>query len=163
MGTALDYYGYQPRGAGVGPAAIAHSEVRLLQTKADKRWGFAANPRGPWLSDPAKEIEGKCTFECKTVPHITLKSIAQNVALDAIFARHAADTRWRGSERSTTALKSVTAELRQKLAAKLLRKRKAVRARKSVTDADRRRWQLPKRRGASGKCRSMRMMIGPRS
>ena len=27
-------------------------------------------------------------FIYKTVPHITLKSIAQNVALDAIFAKH---------------------------------------------------------------------------
>jgi hypothetical protein len=44
---------------------------------------------GAWLSDPAKEIEGKCTFQCKKVPPITLKSIAQNVALDAIFAKHA--------------------------------------------------------------------------
>ncbi len=27
-------------------------------------------------------------FVCKTVPHITLRSIARNVALDAIFTRH---------------------------------------------------------------------------
>jgi adenine-specific DNA-methyltransferase len=30
----------------------------------------------------------KMTFKCKTVPHITLKSIARNTSLDPIFAKH---------------------------------------------------------------------------
>jgi len=45
------------------------------------------NSNGPWLTDPEANIQGTCTFDCKTVPHITLKSIAQNQALDPIFAK----------------------------------------------------------------------------
>ena len=28
------------------------------------------------------------TFQCRTVPHITLKSIARNTSLDPVFAKH---------------------------------------------------------------------------
>jgi len=81
-------------------------------------------------------------FEYKTVPHITLRSIAQNVALDAIFARHhpildetlaVLNAAWH----------TVTPEVRQRLAAKLLEK-ETREGKKAITDADRRRWQLPK-------------------
>ena len=48
----------------------------------------ARNPHGTWLTDPTGKIPGKATFQCKTVPHITLKSIARNTSLDPIFAKH---------------------------------------------------------------------------
>jgi adenine-specific DNA-methyltransferase len=48
----------------------------------------ARNPNGTWLTDPTGKVPGKATFACKTVPHITLKSIARNTSLDPIFARH---------------------------------------------------------------------------
>jgi adenine-specific DNA-methyltransferase len=73
-------------------------------------------------------------FVYKTVPHIALKSIAQNVALDAIFARHQPIL----EEKLTAlnaALKTVTPELRRKLAAKLLEKERRE-GKKAVTDAE---------------------------
>ncbi len=81
-------------------------------------------------------------FIYKTVPHITLKSIAQNVALDPIFARHQPilDEKLKALNAE---LKKVKLDLRQKLLAKLARKEKQE-GKKSITDADRRRWQLPR-------------------
>lgn len=46
------------------------------------------NPNGTWLADPSDTIPGKVSFKCKTVPHITLKSIARNTLLDPIFNKH---------------------------------------------------------------------------
>ena len=48
---------------------------------------FSATPTVPGFTDPEGKIQGTCTFDCKTVPHITLKSIAQNQALDPIFEK----------------------------------------------------------------------------
>ena len=81
-------------------------------------------------------------FVYKSVPHITLKSIAQNVALDPILARHQPilDEKLKALNAE---LKKVKPDLRQKLLAKLARKEKQE-GRKSITDADKRRWQLPK-------------------
>ncbi len=81
-------------------------------------------------------------FVYKTVPHITLKSIAQNVALDAIFAKHQPVLDEKLGTLNAT-LKPVTPELRRKLTTKLLDKERRE-GKKAVTDADRRRWQLPK-------------------
>ncbi|OPY08506.1 MAG: Modification methylase DpnIIB [Syntrophus sp. PtaB.Bin001] len=82
-------------------------------------------------------------FLYKTVPHITLKSIAQNTALDGIFARHQPilDERLAGLN---AALAAVTPAIREKLQAKLAAKERTE-GRKAVTDADRRRWNLPKK------------------
>jgi adenine-specific DNA-methyltransferase len=99
------------------------------------------NP-GPWISDPSGEVVGKGTFACKTVPHVTLKSIARNTALDPIVARHEANLSARLQELNAS-LKQVTTEIRHKLAGKLAEKQKRD-GKKSVTDADRRRWDLPK-------------------
>ncbi len=81
-------------------------------------------------------------FVYKTVPHITLKSIAQNVALDAIFAKHQTvlDAKLAALN---AALKTITSEHRRHLAAKLLEKEKRE-GKRAITDADRRRWILPK-------------------
>src|SRR5262249_53340861 len=78
----------------------------------------------------------------KTVPHITLKSIAQNVNLDPIFAKHEPiiDEKLAGCNE---ALKKISNEQRTKLQRKLLDKQRD-KGKKFVTDADRRRWELPK-------------------
>jgi adenine-specific DNA-methyltransferase len=48
----------------------------------------ARNSKGAWLTDSTSTVPGKATFLCKTIPHITLKSIARNTSLDPIFAKH---------------------------------------------------------------------------
>lgn len=80
-------------------------------------------------------------FKYKTIPHVTLKSIAQNTNLDPIFAAHKPilDAALSGCNNS---LKKTSNADRLRLAAKLLRKQKEE-GRKAITDADRRRWILP--------------------
>jgi adenine-specific DNA-methyltransferase len=61
-------------------AKFDYFELRPLNDDDRRR-----NPDGPWL----KNGDGASkTLDCETVPHVTLKSIAQNTALDAIFARY---------------------------------------------------------------------------
>ncbi|MBL8803411.1 MAG: site-specific DNA-methyltransferase, partial [Planctomycetes bacterium] len=80
-------------------------------------------------------------FKYKSASHITLGSIAQNSNLDPIFARHKPilsamlDT-------ANAALKTASADLRAKLRRKLEEKIRAD-GKRSITDADRRRWILP--------------------
>ena len=81
-------------------------------------------------------------FIYKTVPHITLKSIAQNVALDVISSKHQPILDQK-LDVLNKALKKITPALRQKLLAKLAAKERSE-GKNSITDADRRRWQLPK-------------------
>jgi len=83
--------------------AIAIARQRLLTAKFDYYR----------LKEPSRGVAGG--FVCKTVPHITLKSIAQNTALDPIFAK------W----------EPVLAEKEKR------------EGKKALTDADRRRWALP--------------------
>lgn len=80
-------------------------------------------------------------FVYKTVPHVTLKSIAQNVAQDPIFAKHEPllDA---ALDAVNAALAKVDDATRRSLARKLAEKQKAE-GKKSITDADRRRWELP--------------------
>ena len=92
------------------------------------------------LQDESAGIAGG--FVNKTVPHITLRSIAQNTALDPIFAKHEPILEGK-LEALNRALESVTPEIRAKLRAKLAEKQSRQGA-KAVTDADRRRWELPK-------------------
>jgi adenine-specific DNA-methyltransferase len=91
------------------------------------------------LRDESIGIAGN--FLYKTVPHVTLKSIAQNQNLDPIFAKHQ-----RGLDEAlvqcNASLRQVTPPLHESLHAKLLRKQKDE-GRKAITDADRRRWELP--------------------
>ena len=91
------------------------------------------------LKDESKGVEGG--FINETVPHITLKSIAQNTALDPIFEQHSLIL----TEKLDTlnnALAQVTSEIRTQLLAKLAEKVRH-KGRRSITDADQRRWQLP--------------------
>ena len=82
-------------------------------------------------------------FIYETVPHITLKSIANNVALDSIFANHEPILE-QALKKLNDSLKFVSNELRTKLQTKLIQKEKTE-GKKSITDADRRRWILPKK------------------
>ncbi|MFA6286977.1 MAG: site-specific DNA-methyltransferase [Opitutaceae bacterium] len=95
--------------------------------------------------DPSAPQNPAHGFYYKTVPHITLKSIAQNKGLDPIFAKHEPILAARLAELNA-ALAAISAPqaaaLRQKLVAKLLVKHVADGA-NAVTDADQRRCLLP--------------------
>jgi adenine-specific DNA-methyltransferase len=79
----------------------------------------------------------------KTVPHITLRSIVQNHNLDPIFAKH--EPKLDACLRHVNdALAKVTADIRTDCEANLIRKQKAE-GKKAITDADTRRWLLPKK------------------
>ena len=91
------------------------------------------------LKDESKGVAGG--FIYKTVPHITLKSIAQNTALDPIFAKHEPILEEK-LEALNGALRTVTPEVRTLLLTKLAEKQRRE-GKRAVTDADRRRWELP--------------------
>ena len=114
-------------------ASFEHFKLRALNPDDLNR-----NPRGAWLRNGTAEPR---TFQCKSVPHITLKSIARNTTLDPIFARHqpVLDSTLAALN---GALKPVSATLKQALAAKLVRKHREDGA-NAVTAADQRRWLLP--------------------
>jgi adenine-specific DNA-methyltransferase len=111
--------------------AIAIARQRLLTAKYEY---FK-------LKDESKGVAGG--FRYKTVPHITLKSIAQNTNLDPIFAKHESllDA---ALARANAALAEATDKLRQDLRMKLALKQKQE-GKKAITDADRRRWELPEK------------------
>ena len=92
------------------------------------------------LRDKNKGIEGG--FNYKTVPHITLKSIAQNEALDPIFEKHQLILNGKLTELNAE-LTKVNDAVRAKLSTKLSLK-ETEDGKRSITDADRRRWLLPK-------------------
>ena len=80
-------------------------------------------------------------FDNKTVPHITLRSIAQNTALDPIFEKHE-PILTKKLEGLNSALADITDEIRATLLAKLTEKERRD-GKRSITEADKRRWQLP--------------------
>ena len=83
-------------------------------------------------------------FKYKTVPHITMGSIAQNVALDPIFAKWepVLDERLNALN---TALRVVDDNIRTSLLSKLeAKRRKRPRRDYPITDSEERRWNLPK-------------------
>jgi adenine-specific DNA-methyltransferase len=111
--------------------AIAIARQRLLTAEFDYYR----------LRDVDQGIRGSFTY--KTVPHITLRSIAQNTHLDPIFAIHEPIL---GAKLTAcnTALEHVDDHLRAKLQSKLLLKQRSE-GRKAITEADRRRWALPRK------------------
>jgi len=134
--------------------AVAIARQRLLTAKFDhyklrslNADDLRRNPGGTWLRETT---DGKLaspeprTFLCKTVPHITLKSIAQNVALDPIFAKHEPilDAGLKKANTELAAAVKKDPALSTRLAAKLAKKEKEE-GKRAVTDADRRRWVLP--------------------
>ena len=114
---------------------------RLRELNADD---VARNPRGTWIQGvdgEGKPTGDRLTFDCRTVPHITLKSIARNTSLDPIFAKHKPilmDT----LATLNRAVAKATPELKQKLVEKLVGRHRRDGA-AAVTDADLRRWLLP--------------------
>lgn len=133
----------------VSRVALAIARQRLLTAKFDyyklrptSAEDVQRNPNGPWLSDPPGEIQGTCTFDCKTVPHITLRSIAQNQALDPIFDKWEPILAEKLDALNAALAGTVTKELRQKLLLKLQMKQKNE-GKRAITDADERRWKLP--------------------
>ncbi|MGH9618339.1 MAG: site-specific DNA-methyltransferase, partial [Bryobacteraceae bacterium] len=109
--------------------AIAIARQRLLTAKYEY---FK-------LKDESNGVAGG--FRYKTVPHITLKSIAQNIHLDPIFAKHEPILNAKLAE-ANAALAEIADKLRQDLRMKLALKQKRE-GKKAITDADRRRWELP--------------------
>ena len=91
------------------------------------------------FKDEADGVAGG--FVNKTVPHITLRSIAQNTALDPIFEKHEPILTEK-LEALNNALADITPEVRTKLHAKLADKERRE-GKRSITDADKRLWQLP--------------------
>ena len=91
------------------------------------------------LRDESKGVAGG--FINKIVPHITLKSIAQNTALDPIFAKYEPILEEK-LEALNRALGAVTPEIRTAQRAKLAEKQRRE-GKKAITEADRRRWELP--------------------
>ena len=91
------------------------------------------------LKDEANGVDGG--FVNKTVPHIMLKDIANNTALDPIFAKYEPILN-KKLETLNNVLAEVTDDIRTTLQAKLAEKERRD-GKKSITDADRRRWLLP--------------------
>jgi adenine-specific DNA-methyltransferase len=110
--------------------AVAIARQRMLTAKFDHYR----------LKNETKGVAGG--FVCKTVPHITLGSIARNDALDPIFAKHEPILDARLADLNA-ALKGIGDNTRALLAGKLLEKQKRE-GKRAITDGDRRRWLLPK-------------------
>ena len=131
--------------------ALALAKHRLMTAKFDyyrlrdlSAEDVARDPDGTWIAevdDDGRPTGQRMTFDCRSVPHVTLRSIARNTSLDPIFARHepilddALVLLNRVAETVDTALK-------EKLAGKLVAKHREEGPR-AVTDADLRRWLLP--------------------
>ena len=118
-------------------STFEHFQLRSLQPEDVLR-----NPRGAWLRNGTAEPK---TFACKTVPHITLKSIARNTALDALFAKHAPLLVAKLADLNGV-LGLQSPSLKDKLLQKLVHKHREQGA-SAITEADQRRWLLP---GAQG-------------
>ncbi len=130
--------------------AVSIARQRLLTAKFDfyKLRSVSAedlqrNSSGTWLSDPTETIKGACTFDCRTVPHVTLKSIAQNQALDPIFAKWEPVLTEAAKKANSALAEYNSKELRAILLAKYETKKKRRDKEDPITDADERRWKLP--------------------
>ena len=131
--------------------ALTLAKHRLMTAKFDyyrlrelNAEDVARNPGGTWIEGvdgEGKPSGERLTFDCRTVPHVTLRSIARNTSLDPIFARHEpilADA----LATLNRAVAKATPELKQELVEKLVGKHRRDGA-TAVTDADVRRWLLP--------------------
>jgi adenine-specific DNA-methyltransferase len=118
--------------------ALAIARQRLLTSKFDQ---YRTKPPKTDNGRAHKEGDPANGFIYKTVPHVTLKSIAQNTALDPVVACHEPilDSKL---AKLNAALKKTSPDLRRRLATKLAEKEKRE-GKRAVTDADRRRWLLP--------------------
>ena len=120
-------------------AKFDYYRLRALNAEDRER-----NPRGTWIAEldgNGKPTGRQLTFHCRTVPHVTLRSIARNTSLDPIFDRHEPILAGKLAALNREVAK-VGANLKSALAAKLVNKHREEGA-AAVTDADLRRWLLP--------------------
>ena len=92
------------------------------------------------IKDESKGIAGG--FVNKIIPRVTLKDIGQNTALDPIFAKHEPILKEKLDILNNTLAQTPPRKFRAKLLSKLAEKEKRE-GKRSITDADQRRWQLP--------------------
>lgn len=95
------------------------------------------------LCDPTKGPAGRFNYE--KVPSITLKSIAQNQNLDPILAKHESilDAMLTACNK---ALAQIPDSVRERCRQKLIEK-PVLSGNRAISEADRRRWELPKKGG----------------
>ena len=131
--------------------ALALAKHRLMTAKFDyyrlrdlNAEDVASNPDGIWIAevDEAGKPTGRnLTFDCRTVPHVTLRSIARNTSLDPIFARHEPILK-DALEALNRAAAAVASASKRRLVEKLVAKHRQEGV-SAVSDADVRRWLLP--------------------
>ena len=111
------------------------------------------------LKDEASGVAAGLRY--KTVPHITLKSIAQNTNLDPIFAKHEPILE-ANLGAANAALDRVSDKLRNDLRSKLALKQRHE-GKKAITDADRRRgiYRRKATLGSIGRSRSTPIRTTP--
>lgn len=120
--------------------AVAIARQRLMTAKFD-RFRIRGEDDATVLKSNGKGVDPHPNFVYRTVPHVTLKSIAQNVALDPVFAKHQPSLD-AALAACNAALAKVDADTRARLASKLVAKQRDE-GKRAITDADRRRWELP--------------------
>tara|TARA_R100000027_G_scaffold2734_9_gene2749 strand:+ start:56414 stop:59530 length:3117 start_codon:yes stop_codon:yes gene_type:complete len=118
--------------------AVAIARQRLLTAKFES-YKTKDKSEGIDLSSPKNPGTG---FVYKTVPHITLRSIAQNKSLDTIFEKHEPILAEK-LETLNLALDHIDDDVKVHLIEKLIEKHKREGS-NAITDADQRRWMLPK-------------------
>ena len=131
--------------------ALTLAKHRLMTAKFDyyqlrelNAEDIERNSSGTWIAelDGASKPTGKpMTFQYKTVPHLTLRSIARNTSLDPIFAKHEPLLAEKLATLNYEVSKAST-DLKSALAAKLITKHREEGA-NAITDTDMRRWLLP--------------------
>ena len=115
--------------------AIALARQRILTAKLDY-----------YKTKDGSSTVGSDNFKYKTVPHVTLEGIANNVALNSIFAKWEPILDEKLADLND-ALSQVDDDTRTALLSKLeAKRRKRPRRDYPITDADERRWNLPKER-----------------
>jgi adenine-specific DNA-methyltransferase len=123
--------------------AVAIARQRLLTAKFDT---YKTKDTSEGV-DPDKPKNPGTGFHYKTVPHITLGSIAQNRGLDPIFDKHEPILAEKLAKLNEEVSRKVTKarsgeDVMQVLVRKLIAKHQEEGGR-SITDADQRRWLLP--------------------
>ena len=95
MGTALDYLRHQPRCRCAGAHAFDGRQVSVLHARRFARRFEEGN--GSYVGKLPPDIKTggdiKRGFVYKRVPHVTLKSIANNEEIDSIHAEFAEERR----------------------------------------------------------------------
>ncbi len=124
--------------------AVAITRQRMLTAKFDRYRikGEDENGAAKGEKPNGKGASPHQGFAYKTVPYVTPRTIAQNPNLDPIFARHEPVLGERLAA-CNAALAKVMKDTRDKLLVKFVTKERNE-GKKAVTEADRRRWELPK-------------------